>query len=213
MTVQYPEERAPIPEAYRNFPFLVSEDAADPMATLRCVACQICEKECPPQCIYIEKQQGQEARHLRQTAVLPHHLQHRYLRLHGLPASASRSAPLTRSRWTKSFEVTADQSFRPDLLVTREQLAKPNSYYHEHSRPTEADEVDDPSRRRAQSRRGKSQGRRRREGRRSEACRQSRPHPLQAAAPAPARPPLPSQPKTAEAPSAEAPKSPPTPAA
>ena len=27
----------------------------DPMGTLRCVACQICEKECPPQCIYIEK--------------------------------------------------------------------------------------------------------------------------------------------------------------
>ena len=24
-------------------------------AGLRCVACQICEKECPPKCIYIEK--------------------------------------------------------------------------------------------------------------------------------------------------------------
>ena len=29
--------------------------AAIPMAGLRCVACQICEKECPPQCIYIVK--------------------------------------------------------------------------------------------------------------------------------------------------------------
>jgi NADH-quinone oxidoreductase subunit I len=53
VTEQYPEERTVLPEAYRNFPFLVCDDAADPMGTLRCVACQICEKECPPQCIVI----------------------------------------------------------------------------------------------------------------------------------------------------------------
>src|SRR5256885_13710622 len=51
-TVQYPEERLPQQEAARNFPFLVF-DGADPQAGLRCVACQICEKESPPQCIYI----------------------------------------------------------------------------------------------------------------------------------------------------------------
>ena len=55
VTVQYPEEEIPPKEATRDFPFLVSENALDPMGTLRCVACQICEKECPPQCIYIEK--------------------------------------------------------------------------------------------------------------------------------------------------------------
>jgi len=55
VTTQYPEERTKLPEAYRNFPFLVSESTDDLMGTLRCVACQICEKECPPQCIYIEK--------------------------------------------------------------------------------------------------------------------------------------------------------------
>ncbi len=53
-TVQYPEERLPQKEAARNFPFLVF-DGKDPHAGLRCVACQICEKECPPQCIYIVK--------------------------------------------------------------------------------------------------------------------------------------------------------------
>src|SRR5438874_1569762 len=53
-TVQYPEERLPTKEAARNFPFLVF-DGNDPHAGMRCVACQICEKECPPQCIYIEK--------------------------------------------------------------------------------------------------------------------------------------------------------------
>src|SRR6267154_1620021 len=53
-TVQYPEERLPAKEAARNFPFLVY-DGNDPMAGLRCVACLICEKECPPQCISIVK--------------------------------------------------------------------------------------------------------------------------------------------------------------
>src|SRR5438477_1436733 len=53
-TVQYPEERLPQKEAARNFPFLVF-DGKDSEAGLRCVACQICEKECPPQCIYITK--------------------------------------------------------------------------------------------------------------------------------------------------------------
>src|SRR5258708_29982681 len=53
-TVQYPEERLPQKEAARNFPFLVF-DGEDWQKGLRCVACQICEKECPPQCIYIVK--------------------------------------------------------------------------------------------------------------------------------------------------------------
>jgi len=51
-TVQYPEERAPISPNFRNFPFLV-HDGDDPDAGLRCTACSICEKSCPPQCIYI----------------------------------------------------------------------------------------------------------------------------------------------------------------
>ena len=43
-----------IKENTRQFPFLVY-DGEDALAGLRCVGCQICEKECPPQCIYIEK--------------------------------------------------------------------------------------------------------------------------------------------------------------
>jgi NADH-quinone oxidoreductase subunit I len=53
-TVQFPEERLPQAEAARNFPFLVY-DGDDWQAGMRCVACQICEKECPPKCILIEK--------------------------------------------------------------------------------------------------------------------------------------------------------------
>jgi len=59
ITVQYPEERIPLAENYRNFPFL-PYDGDDPHAGLRCVACKICEKECPPQCIYIIKSEDKK---------------------------------------------------------------------------------------------------------------------------------------------------------
>ncbi len=50
VTVQYPEERVQTPENSRTFPFLVYDGTPEAM---RCVACKICENECPPQCIYI----------------------------------------------------------------------------------------------------------------------------------------------------------------
>ncbi len=53
VTYQYPEERMPLPENSRTFPFLVYDEDKDPVGTMRCVACKICEVECPPQCIYI----------------------------------------------------------------------------------------------------------------------------------------------------------------
>jgi NADH-quinone oxidoreductase subunit I len=53
VTVQYPEERVQTPENSRTFPFLVYDEDKDPVGTMRCVACKICETECPPQCIYI----------------------------------------------------------------------------------------------------------------------------------------------------------------
>ena len=69
-TVQYPEERLPLPENARNFPFLV-HDGEDPEAGLRCVACRICEKECPPQCIYIEKSTDRKPDHLGRLQFFP----------------------------------------------------------------------------------------------------------------------------------------------
>ena len=50
VTSQYPETKLQHPERFRYFPFLVYDETPD---NLRCVACKICEQECPPQCIHI----------------------------------------------------------------------------------------------------------------------------------------------------------------
>ena len=50
VTVQYPDEKQQHHERFRYFPFLVYDDTPE---NLRCVACKICEQECPPQCIHI----------------------------------------------------------------------------------------------------------------------------------------------------------------
>ena len=50
VTVQYPDTKQQHSERFRYFPFLVYDQTPD---DLRCVACKICEQECPPQCIHI----------------------------------------------------------------------------------------------------------------------------------------------------------------
>jgi NADH-quinone oxidoreductase subunit I len=52
-TVQYPEERLPVPEEFRYIPFLVYEEKEDGTREYRCTSCGICSKVCPPQCIWI----------------------------------------------------------------------------------------------------------------------------------------------------------------
>ena len=48
-TLQYPEQRPPIPAGYRGVPSLVR----DPNGREKCVSCQLCEFVCPPKAIRI----------------------------------------------------------------------------------------------------------------------------------------------------------------
>ncbi len=52
-TIQYPEEKLPVPEEFRYVPFLVYDEGADGKKEIRCTSCGICAKVCPPQCIWI----------------------------------------------------------------------------------------------------------------------------------------------------------------
>ena len=59
-TVQYPEEKLPVPERFRFIPFLLYEENEDGSTTDRCTSCGICAKVCPPQCIWIERSSDPE---------------------------------------------------------------------------------------------------------------------------------------------------------
>ena len=50
VTIEYPNERMPVPEAFRYIPFLVKDTEKNED---KCTSCGICAKVCPPQCIWI----------------------------------------------------------------------------------------------------------------------------------------------------------------
>jgi NADH-quinone oxidoreductase subunit I len=52
-TIQYPEEKMPVPEEFRYIPFLIYDVDENGEKHDRCTSCGICAKVCPPQCIWI----------------------------------------------------------------------------------------------------------------------------------------------------------------
>ncbi len=137
-TVQYPEERLPQIEASRDYPILIY-DGADAQKGLRCVACQICEKECPPKCIFIEKSVDKKPDATGKAQFYP--------AVFNIDISVCMSCqicvevcPFEAIKMDTEFELSTDDRFG-GLLFTKEQLAKPNEHYH-HIHPTEAAAVD-----------------------------------------------------------------------
>jgi NADH-quinone oxidoreductase subunit I len=138
VTVQYPEERLPQVEAARNFPFLVY-DENDTQQRLRCVACQICEKECPPQCIYIVKDTLKTPDYLGKLQFQP--------KTFDIDISVCMSCqicvevcPFDAIKMDVAYELSTSGRFA-QLLLHKEQLAMSNRYYHK-IHPAEAAEID-----------------------------------------------------------------------
>ena len=137
-TVQYPEERTPLAENYRNFPFLIY-DTDDAEAGLRCVACKICEKECPPQCIYIIKSEDKKPDYMGKPQLYP--------AVFDIDISVCMSCqicvevcPFEAIKMDKIFELSTRERFDA-LLLRKNDLSKSNTYYHRIC-PTDAKEVD-----------------------------------------------------------------------
>src|SRR3989440_8086549 len=137
ITVQYPEERIPLPENYRNFPILIYDN--DPQAGLRCVACKICEKECPPQCIYIIKSDDKKPDYMGKPQFYP--------AVFDIDISVCMSCqicvevcPFEAIKMDKDFELSTRERFDA-LLLRKDELSKSNEYYHR-VHPIEAAAVD-----------------------------------------------------------------------
>src|SRR5437764_6441577 len=138
ITVQYPEERSPLPENYRNFPILIYADE-DSQDGLRCVACKICEKECAPQCIYIVKSDDKKPDYMGKPQFYP--------KVFDIDISVCMSCqicvevcPFEAIKMDKDFELSRRERFDA-LLMRKDDLAKSNDYYRRIS-PTDAAQVD-----------------------------------------------------------------------
>ena len=138
VTVQYPEERLAPKENARNFPFLVY-DGEDGMGGLRCVACQICEKECPPQCIYIEKSKDKKPDYIGKPQLYP--------ATFDIDLSVCMSCqicvevcPFDAIKMDTEFELSHHDRFDA-LLLDKHALAKSNEHYLK-IHPSEASAID-----------------------------------------------------------------------
>ena len=131
-TIEYPEGRQAPAENSRNFPFLVFEKDAD---HLRCVACKICEVECPPQCIFIEVMRDENGKIVKQPKVFDID----YSVCMGCQICVE-ACPFDAIKMDHEYELSSGDRFG-GLLVNKQGLAKSNEYYHS-IKPTEAAEVD-----------------------------------------------------------------------
>jgi NADH-quinone oxidoreductase subunit I len=125
-TVQYPEERLPQHENARQFPFLVY-DGADWEKGLRCVSCQICEKECPPKCIYIVKSKDKKPDYKNQQQFYPatFDIDLSVCMSCGICAEV---CPFESIKMDTEYEWSTANRF-DGLLVKKNQLAKSNEHY------------------------------------------------------------------------------------
>ncbi len=138
VTIQYPDVKQQHDERFRYFPFLVYDKSPD---NLRCVACKICEQECPPQCIHIVGPAKDE--------------QGRPLKVHGrtypvqfdIDVSVCMSCricvdvcPFDTIEMDNQYELSSTDRYRP-LVFDKDALLKSADYFQQ-IKPTEAATVD-----------------------------------------------------------------------
>src|SRR5438552_3542889 len=111
----------------------------DPHEGLRCVAYKICEKECPPQCIYISESEDKKPDYMGKPQFYP--------AVFDIDISVCMSCqicvevcPFEAIKMDKVFELSRRERFDA-LLLRKSDLAKSNTYYHSIC-PTDAPEVD-----------------------------------------------------------------------
>ena len=103
------------------------------------MACQICEKECPPQCIYIVKSKDKKLDYKGQLQFYP--------ATFDIDISVCMSCqtcvevcPFDSIKMDTEFELSTDDRFG-ELLLTKDKLAKSNEHYRR-IHPAEAAVVD-----------------------------------------------------------------------
>jgi NADH-quinone oxidoreductase subunit I len=131
-TYQYPEEKMPLPQNSRTFPFLVFDGQAEAM---RCTACKICEVECPPQCIYIVMDKDEKGKPRQRPKVFDIDIS--VCMQCGICVEV---CPFESIKMDCDYEQSKYDRFE-DLVMRLPDLLKSNEYYHQ-IKPDEATIVD-----------------------------------------------------------------------
>ncbi len=131
VTVQYPEERLPEKERFRNFPFLIYDGTPD---NLRCVACDICAKECPPKCISIVREFDAQGKPLKRPKIFD--IDFTVCMNCGI---CEEVCPFDAIYMDHEFEIAEFGRFN-ELQYTKERLLKPEEYFRK-IRPTDATRI------------------------------------------------------------------------
>ena len=123
-TVQYPEEKLPVPEEFRYIPFLIYDELEDGSTQDRCTSCGICAKVCPPQCIWITRSTNPET-----GRPIPEPTEF-YIDIDicmncGLCAEY---CPFDAIKMDHDYELASYDRFK-DHIFNKERLSRPASYY------------------------------------------------------------------------------------
>jgi len=121
--VAYPEKGNTLKPGSRNFPFLVY-DGANPIEGMRCTACLMCEKHCPPQCIHIEKDMDEHGKPMKRPKVFDIDLS-----ICMSCGICSEVCPFESIWMDSAFEMATSDRFG-GLLARRNQLLKSNAHFH-----------------------------------------------------------------------------------
>lgn len=120
LTIQYPEEKRLLPERFRYIPMLIwdTEKNED-----RCTACGICAKVCPPQCIWIVRDQDEKGKPITRPAEF-------YIDA-AVCMSCSFCAefcPFDAIRMNHDYELAVYDRY-PQLVYNKAELTVPMEYY------------------------------------------------------------------------------------
>ena len=138
VTIEYPDVKQQHSERFRYFPFLVYDGTPE---NLRCVACRICEQECPPQCIHIVMEKDAQGRPVKANGrTLPKQFD--------IDVSICMSCricvdvcPFDAIEMDNQYELSSSSGRFEPMNFTKDKLLKSADYFRQ-IKPTEASTVD-----------------------------------------------------------------------
>ncbi len=138
VTIQYPDVKQQHAERFRYFPFLVYDQTPE---NLRCVACKICEQECPPQCIHIvgpaKDEQGRPLKVNGRTYPVQFEIDTSVCMSCRICVDV---CPFDAIEMDNQYELSSGERYQ-DMVFTKERLLKSNEYFNA-IKPTEASGID-----------------------------------------------------------------------